>query len=95
MNAFVVPPEGSVPRPCFECRDDFVPGDVVLSIDQGVKSGSFVGRVLYMHRRHVDATLAEVPLEVSDVDAAAAAIVAEARATGMSRVEAMLSEAAA
>lgn len=90
MNAFVVPPQGTVPRRCFECGDHFVPSDVVFSIDQGVKNGSFVGRVLYIHRRHLDATLAEVPLEVSDVDAAAAAIVAEAQATGMSRVEALL-----
>lgn len=94
MNAFVVPPGGIVPRPCLECAEHFVPGDVVFSIDQGVKSGSFVGRVLFMHRRHVDAALAEVPMEVSDVDAAAAAIVEEARVAGMSRVEAILAGAA-
>lgn len=84
---------GRRPVRCVECSARAVTGDVLVMFSQGLQSGSYVGRDLYVHRSHFDELLADAPQPVDVVEAQVAAILAEADRTGMSAVEALLSAA--
>lgn len=81
------------PVRCLECSARAVAGDVLVMFSQGLQSGSYVGRDLYVHRNHFDELLVGAPQPVDVVEARVSAILAEADRTGMSAVEALLSVA--
>lgn len=56
---------------CLACGQDLCAGDIVVVVDQGERV--YVDRDLYLHRRHLDAMLAEAP---TDREILAAEIVA-------------------